>query len=860
MPHPKLVEYTNLLSHIPTPNKSPIFQSSGKLLICLIEFRELHEIQWVMNAIVKVYPKCDVGAAIVYGTENADFVENIFANHSNPWKNLKLIKTEHKNLNRGTYSALLKTPQFYEHFSDFSHVLIYQTDALLFQQIKDVYFEYDYIGAPWILSNQCAPICAGNGGFSLRNVKSMIRVCESNRHLNFHSIHRGNEDIFFCSQKSLVYPKVNTDEHKQFAMERVYHPEPIGSHQLYLCIFNHEQWCSIKTYFRNKLFDDPNLIISNDFVPNSPNLIFNSNPHAKQHPTQNIPLNIKKKMETKKEYLLSSPPNSLVKNEYLLSSQNSNNSSVSDTSLIPISEILNESVTVGPFTLKLIHVSKNQWQISCSQNYEVLLCKTQHHDSAVVKSLIDSHEISTIHKKQTGVFCYQESIDSVCLVFSGFPNGGGCWADICISDGQKFAKGLPRNGSIILKSTLKSIEKIVPIYSQKNSLAYSIQPELLEDKHKLIFHLYSGVGFYNQLFSFELALYFASLSKRHLILYIAHPLVHAGRADREHGILLDYLDKNKYSKFLPNGMTVLTYDSKHLEKWSRDSFTIQIENNTSNTVFCDDDLNTRENRKDILNFSNNRLVVPFSKLDPLFDSSKKIVTFKKTNAARINTGFYTHSQNYSLMSNIMKSVSSFCPVIQDSSIEIFKNMNLKPDEIIAIHLRFGDIYRKSSQHGVEHETVAKNIVDWALDKFPDKNKTFLIMCDRKDYPIVFDAIRNAGFKLIFSDDLIPETTKHSLRTFQNSSVAEFCIQKLLCEQSKWFLANYGSTVSVSIAYNMFSQGKDWELFSNAPCSSFNRKTLKLNRNMNEKYSWKQRGASQSHVTSWAYFSPDNLKI
>ena len=211
----------------------------------------------------------------------------------------------------------------------------------------------------------------------------------------------------------------------------------------------------------------------------------------------------------------------------------------------------------------------------------------------------------------------------------------------------------------------------------------------------------------------------------------------------------------------------------------------------------------------------------------------------------------------------MKSCSFFCPALQNFSSHVKTKLN--PEKIVAVHLRFGDIYKKSSQNAIEHETVAKNMIQWALKIFPDKSCTFLIMCDRKDYPAIFDSIKQAGFRLLFTDELIDSTNiqknQNLLQNVKNPQVAQFCIQKLMCEQCQWFIANYGSTVSVSLAYNMWLQGKDWELFSNVGCSSYNPITLKLNVNTkekSEKYSWKQRGATQGHTTSWAYFSPDTI--
>ena len=50
-----------------------------------------------------------------------------------------------------TYSRLLMSPQFYETFSDFDYMLIYQLDAFVFYDALEEFCSlgYDYIGAPW---------------------------------------------------------------------------------------------------------------------------------------------------------------------------------------------------------------------------------------------------------------------------------------------------------------------------------------------------------------------------------------------------------------------------------------------------------------------------------------------------------------------------------------------------------------------------------------------------------------------------------------------------------------------------------------------------------------------------------------
>ena len=72
------------------------------------------------------------------------------------------------------YSRLCKSYEFYNRFSNYRYILIYQLDCLIFRDDINYWCNknYDYIGAP-IISNDAGwdfiPII-GNGGFSLRKI------------------------------------------------------------------------------------------------------------------------------------------------------------------------------------------------------------------------------------------------------------------------------------------------------------------------------------------------------------------------------------------------------------------------------------------------------------------------------------------------------------------------------------------------------------------------------------------------------------------------------------------------------------------------------------------------------------------
>ena len=89
------------------------------------------------------------------------------------------------------YNRLMLSVGFYETFNNYKFMLIYQTDCYVF---RDELLEwankgFDYIGGIWFERFVGDPFlgsklwCAGNGGFSLRKIESIIRLLTSNKPL-----------------------------------------------------------------------------------------------------------------------------------------------------------------------------------------------------------------------------------------------------------------------------------------------------------------------------------------------------------------------------------------------------------------------------------------------------------------------------------------------------------------------------------------------------------------------------------------------------------------------------------------------------------------------------------------------------
>ena len=84
------------------------------------------------------------------------------------------------------YNRLLLTEKFYRAFAAYEYILIYQLDCLVFAGDLEEWCRkgWDYVGAPW-LRNLDKPeegfLAVGNGGFSLRRVRSALAVFRSKR-------------------------------------------------------------------------------------------------------------------------------------------------------------------------------------------------------------------------------------------------------------------------------------------------------------------------------------------------------------------------------------------------------------------------------------------------------------------------------------------------------------------------------------------------------------------------------------------------------------------------------------------------------------------------------------------------------
>lgn len=170
------------------------------------------------------------------------------------------------------YNTLMLSEIFYNKFTEYKYILIYQLDAWVFSDKLTEWCEkdYDYIGAPWLLKPkyykplpklflkaksiiykiQGRPFRKlvvgdkiGNGGFSLRRVSAFILSIQANKEkINYYltqskKYHEFNEDVFWATQNpNFKYPELKEalhfaiDQYPELCFELNGNVLPFGCH------------------------------------------------------------------------------------------------------------------------------------------------------------------------------------------------------------------------------------------------------------------------------------------------------------------------------------------------------------------------------------------------------------------------------------------------------------------------------------------------------------------------------------------------------------------------------------------------------------------------------------------------------
>ena len=116
------------------------------------------------------------------------------------------------------------------------YCLIFQWDGfpVNIEAWRDCWFDFDYIGAPWLTQPWPEDETVGNGGFSLR----------SRKYLELTSLENYNgkipEDEYFCRQNKLDCSYAPVDQAFNFAAEDIYYKGQFGFHGIMTILMNNK--------------------------------------------------------------------------------------------------------------------------------------------------------------------------------------------------------------------------------------------------------------------------------------------------------------------------------------------------------------------------------------------------------------------------------------------------------------------------------------------------------------------------------------------------------------------------------------------------------------------------------------------
>lgn len=230
---------------------------TGKMCVIVVpmyrlEMDAFEEISWTqLHRILEKHPICIAGPA--------SLAERLEARYHVPVKGF----ADENFQSVASYSRMMLSEEFYHRFESYEYMLIYQLDAFVFSDRLAEFCQmgYDYIGAPWpywiTVGRRLLRKRVGNGGFSLRNVSSAIRVLLQKENV-FRTLEKEEqeyclsfEDVFWAYCGTIpelgftIPPAIVAG---RFSLENVNRPTskrfqhlPFGFHDG--SHFNLEMWC-----------------------------------------------------------------------------------------------------------------------------------------------------------------------------------------------------------------------------------------------------------------------------------------------------------------------------------------------------------------------------------------------------------------------------------------------------------------------------------------------------------------------------------------------------------------------------------------------------------------------------------------
>jgi hypothetical protein len=210
-----------------------------KYTAVIIEPRKHKALEYVLNNVLECLSN-DWKIVFFHGRNNVEYSASIVSKLNAIFNNrIELVELNVDNLNQKTYSKLLATKSIIYDYIHTEYFLIFQTDSIMIKSncgLMDTFLDkgYDYIGAPWLICNYPPTRdrgFIGNGGFSLRKTKTMLKIIEKHE---WDENHEWHEDLFFSKHyRDIDMVKPEYEIAKTFCVDEVFSPITMACHQVW---------------------------------------------------------------------------------------------------------------------------------------------------------------------------------------------------------------------------------------------------------------------------------------------------------------------------------------------------------------------------------------------------------------------------------------------------------------------------------------------------------------------------------------------------------------------------------------------------------------------------------------------------
>jgi len=237
------LQIDNLLNTMIKYYNVPKFNNNNnKNIALMLESRIFENTEFILRQFSRFLPK--TFEIHIYVTKNVLDKYIAIVKLLNNNIQVKELPTEFKLESVKDYNNIMLNVSFWNIFTKFNKVLIFQSDTMIYRSGIERFLIFDYIGAPWPLDYILSNNVGGNGGFSIRTISAMIDCLKNkskikipnykNYIIDKQKLDEHPEDIFYsCAMATLNYKVADYKTASLFANETsFFNKKCIGSHQL----------------------------------------------------------------------------------------------------------------------------------------------------------------------------------------------------------------------------------------------------------------------------------------------------------------------------------------------------------------------------------------------------------------------------------------------------------------------------------------------------------------------------------------------------------------------------------------------------------------------------------------------------